>query len=72
MLQIRDSGCGISKDVIEQIWDPFFTTKDVGQGLGLGLAVSYNIIRRLGGDIDVESQVGKGSKFSVRMPTCQK
>ncbi|HIJ86342.1 MAG TPA: PAS domain-containing protein [Desulfuromonadales bacterium] len=72
MLQIRDSGCGIAKDVIEQIWDPFFTTKDVGQGLGLGLAVSYNIIKRHGGDINVESQVGKGSKFSVRMPTCPK
>ena len=72
MFQIRDSGCGIPKDAIEQIWDPFFTTKNVGQGLGLGLAVSYNIIKRLGGDIDVESQVGKGSKFSVRMPTCQK
>ena len=72
MFQIRDSGCGIPKDAIEQIWDPFFTTKNVGQGLGLGLAVSYNIIKRLGGDIDVESQVGKGSKFSVRMPTCPK
>jgi signal transduction histidine kinase len=72
MFQIRDSGCGIPKDVSEQIWDPFFTTKNVGQGLGLGLAVSYNIIKRLGGDIDVESQVGKGSKFSVRMPTCPK
>ncbi|MDO9068264.1 MAG: ATP-binding protein [Deltaproteobacteria bacterium] len=72
MFQIRDSGCGISKDAIEQIWDPFFTTKDVGQGLGLGLAVTYNIIKRLGGDITVESQVGKGSQFTVRIPACQK
>jgi PAS domain S-box-containing protein len=72
MFQIRDSGCGISKDAIEQIWDPFFTTKNVGQGTGLGLAVTYNIIKRLGGDISVESQVGKGSKFTVRMPACQK
>src|SRR6185369_1842495 len=72
MFQIRDTGCGISKDAIEQIWDPFFTTKDVGQGTGLGLAVTYNIIKRLGGDISVESQVGKGSKFTVRMPACQK
>jgi PAS domain S-box-containing protein len=72
MFQIRDSGCGISKDAIDQIWDPFFTTKNVGQGTGLGLAVTYNIIKRLGGDISVESQVGKGSKFTVRMPTCQK
>lgn len=72
MIQIRDSGCGISKEAIDQIWDPFFTTKGVGQGTGLGLAVTYNIIRRLGGEISVESQVGKGSKFTVRMPTCQK
>ncbi|HXC93996.1 MAG TPA: ATP-binding protein, partial [Geobacteraceae bacterium] len=72
MFQIRDTGCGISKDAIDQIWDPFFTTKDVGQGTGLGLAVTYNIIKRLGGDISVESQVGKGSKFTVRMPACQK
>lgn len=72
MFQIRDSGCGISKEAIDQIWDPFFTTKDVGQGLGLGLAVTYNIVKRLGGDINVESQVGKGSKFTVRIPACQK
>lgn len=72
LFEIRDTGCGISRDAIDQIWDPFFTTKDVGKGLGLGLAVTYNIIKRLGGDISVESQVGKGSKFSVRMPACQK
>jgi two-component system NtrC family sensor kinase len=72
IFQIRDSGCGISKEVIDQIWDPFFTTKNVGHGLGLGLAVTYNIIKRLGGDISVESQIDKGSKFTVRMPTtCQ-
>jgi two-component system, NtrC family, sensor kinase len=72
IFQIKDSGCGITKDAIDQIWDPFFTTKDVGQGTGLGLAVTYNIIKRLGGDISVESQVGKGSKFTVRIPVCQK
>jgi two-component system, NtrC family, sensor kinase len=72
MFQIRDSGCGISKDAIDQIWDPFYTTKDVGQGTGLGLAVTYNIVKRLGGEISVESQIGKGSKFTVRMPACQK
>ena len=72
LFQIRDTGCGISKDVIEQIWDPFFTTKVVGLGLGLGLAVTYNIVKRHGGDITVESQIGAGSKFTVRMPACQK
>jgi signal transduction histidine kinase len=72
LFEIRDTGCGIPKDAIEQIWDPFYTTKGVGKGLGLGLAVTYNIIKRLGGDICVESQVGKGSKFTVRMPPCPK
>ncbi|MBK5275764.1 MAG: PAS domain-containing protein [Desulfuromonadales bacterium] len=72
VFQIKDSGCGISKDTIDQIWDPFFTTKNVGQGTGLGLAVTYNIIKRLGGDISVESQVGNGSKFTVRIPACQR
>ena len=72
MFQIKDSGCGIPLDTIDQIWDPFFTTKNAGQGIGLGLAITYNIIKRLGGDISVESQIGKGSKFTVRMPACQK
>ena len=72
LFEIRDTGCGIPKDAIDQIWDPFYSTKEVGKGLGLGLAVTYNIIKRLGGDISVESQVGKGSKFTVRMPTCPK
>ena len=72
LFQIKDSGCGIPKDAIDQIWDPFFTTKNVGQGNGLGLAVTYNIVKRLGGEISVESQVGKGSKFTVRIPACQK
>jgi signal transduction histidine kinase len=72
MFQVKDSGCGISRDGIDQIWDPFFTTKNVGQGTGLGLAVTYNIIKRLGGEISVESQIGKGSKFTVRIPACQK
>lgn len=71
-LQIMDSGCGISREAIDQIWDPFFTTKEVGKGLGLGLAVTYNIVKRHGGDITVESQLGKGSKFTLRMPVCQK
>ncbi len=70
-IQIRDSGCGIPKDAIDQIWDPFFTTKEVGQGLGLGLAVTYNIVKRHGGEISVESQQNQGSRFTVRLPICQ-
>ncbi|ABQ27727.1 two-component system sensor histidine kinase NtrB [Geotalea uraniireducens] len=68
---ICDSGCGIPSSLMDQIWDPFFTTKDVGQGLGLGLAVTYNIIKKHGGEIHVESKHGEGSKFTVRLPACQ-
>jgi len=68
---ISDTGCGIQPSTLEQIWDPFFTTKEVGKGVGLGLAVSYNIIKRHGGDVSAESVPGKGSKFTVRLPLCQ-
>jgi signal transduction histidine kinase len=68
---ISDSGCGMSPVLLEQIWDPFFTTKEVGKGIGLGLAVTYNIIKKHGGEIDVESAPNKGSKFTVRLPICQ-
>lgn len=71
-IQVRDTGCGIAKDSIDQIWDPFFTTKEVGKGLGLGLALTYNIVKRHGGEISVESQLGEGSQFTVRLPVCQK
>jgi two-component system, NtrC family, sensor kinase len=70
-VQIRDTGCGIPKDAIDQIWDPFYTTKAVGEGLGLGLALTYNIVKRHGGAISVQSTLGKGSTFTVRLPICQ-
>lgn len=69
---IRDTGCGISRDNMERIWDPFFTTKEVGKGLGLGLALTYNIVKRHGGDIHVTSKPGKGAQFTVLLPVCQK
>jgi len=71
VVQIKDSGCGIAAQQLAQIWTPFFTTKNVGQGLGLGLAVTYNIIQRQGGEIQVESQQGKGTTFTVRLPLCR-
>jgi signal transduction histidine kinase len=67
-VRIRDTGCGIAPEVIDRIWDPFFTTKEVGKGVGLGLALTYNIVKRHGGKITVESQVAKGSLFTVRLP----
>ncbi|HWI40946.1 MAG TPA: ATP-binding protein, partial [Verrucomicrobiae bacterium] len=70
-IEIHDTGCGIPKDAIDQIWDPFYTTKAVGEGLGLGLALTYNIVKRHSGEISVKSTLGKGSTFTVRLPACQ-
>jgi two-component system NtrC family sensor kinase len=68
VLCFRDSGCGIPQAVIGRIFDPFFTTKPVGQGTGLGLSVSYNIIKRHGGQITVESVEGQGTAFTLILP----
>jgi two-component system NtrC family sensor kinase len=65
---VSDTGNGINEDDMQKIFDPFFTTKEVGQGTGLGLALSYGIIREHDGSIAVESEVGKGTTFSVRLP----
>jgi two-component system NtrC family sensor kinase len=67
-IAVRDTGCGIPPDHLDKLFDPFFTTKDVGQGTGLGLAVSYGIIQRHGGTIRVQSEVGRGSTFTVWLP----
>ena len=67
-IQVDDSGCGISKENFSKIFDPFFTTKPPGKGTGLGLSVSYRIIREHNGTIDVESEEGKGTRFTVRLP----
>ncbi len=69
-VQVHDTGCGIAPEVIDRIWDPFFTTKEVGKGIGLGLALTYNIVNRHGGEITVESRVGEGTTFTVMLPAC--
>jgi len=65
---IRDTGCGMAQHIIDRIWEPFFTTKEVGKGVGLGLALTYSIVKRHGGEIEVESRVGEGSQFTVLLP----
>jgi len=67
-VEIADTGHGMSRSQIEQIFMPFFTTKEVGKGTGLGLSVSYGIMKSLGGGIEVESEVGKGSIFTLVLP----
>jgi PAS domain S-box-containing protein len=68
VIEVRDTGCGIPADLLGRIFDPFFTTKAVGTGTGLGLSICHGIVRSLGGQIHVESQVGKGSLFRVLLP----
>lgn len=68
-IEISDTGCGIDPKNISQIFDPFFTTKDVGKGTGLGMNIAYNIIKKHDGAIDVRSEVGKGTTFTIRIPT---
>jgi signal transduction histidine kinase len=70
-LVVEDTGTGMSEDVIKQIFVPFFTTKDVDEGTGLGLAVVHGIVTSHGGAIDVESELGGGSRFIVDLPVEQ-
>jgi two-component system NtrC family sensor kinase len=67
-LAIQDTGTGIAPQNLNRIFDPFFTTKPRGEGTGLGLSVSYGIVTRHGGRIDVESQLGAGTTFTVLLP----
>jgi len=68
LIKVTDSGHGIDKKNLSRIFDPFFTTKPTGEGTGLGLSVSYGIIKNHGGDIAVESEIGKGSTFTMTLP----
>jgi two-component system NtrC family sensor kinase len=67
-LQVADTGRGMPQEVRKKIFDPFYTTKDVGQGTGLGLSISYRIIRDHGGTINVDSEPGRGTTFSIMLP----
>jgi len=68
VLIVEDTGIGMADDILEQIFIPFFTTKDVGQGTGLGLPVVHGIVTAHGGTIEVESNLGFGSRFEIRLP----
>ena len=67
-LSVSDTGCGIKKEIIEKIFNPYFTTKEVGKGSGLGLSVTYGIVKKHGGEIKVYSKEGKGTVFQVFFP----
>ncbi|GAH62351.1 unnamed protein product, partial [marine sediment metagenome] len=67
-IEISDTGCGIPEEHLGKLFDPFFSTKEIGKGTGLGLSVSLGIVQKHNGSIDVRSKVGQGSTFIVRLP----
>jgi signal transduction histidine kinase len=68
---IKDNGKGMTPEVKKHIFDPFYSTKDVGKGTGLGLSISYGIIEQHNGNIDVISEPGKGTEFIISLPLTQ-
>lgn len=71
IIEVADTGSGIAPETLQKIFDPFFTTKPVGQGTGLGLSLSYGIVKKHGGDISVSSKPGFGTTFRVQLPLRQ-
>ncbi|HPS12870.1 MAG TPA: ATP-binding protein, partial [Prolixibacteraceae bacterium] len=67
-VQIEDTGKGIPAEFIDKIFDPFFTTKTVGQGVGLGLSITFGIIKEHNGKIEVKSEVNRGTIFTISLP----
>ncbi len=68
VIRISDNGCGIAEENLGKIFEPFFTTKEVGKGTGLGMSISFEIIKKHGGEIMVSSKVGAGTTFTIRLP----
>ncbi|HKK38900.1 MAG TPA: ATP-binding protein, partial [Cryomorphaceae bacterium] len=68
LIAISDNGPGIPDSIKDKIFQPFFTTKPTGQGTGLGLSLSYDIVKAHGGELNVESEVGKGTVFTIELP----
>ena len=71
-IRLSDNGCGIPEENLSKIYDPFFTTKEVGKGTGLGMNIVYNIVQKHQGTISVNSKVGQGTTFIIQLPTEQK
>jgi signal transduction histidine kinase len=69
LIFVRDNGSGIPQEILDKIFQPFFTTKPTGEGTGLGLSLSYDIIKAHGGEIKVETKEGEGSEFFIQLPT---
>ena len=68
IISVRDNGPGISEEIRDKIFQPFFTTKPAGQGTGLGLSLSYDIVKAHGGELKAETKEGEGSQFIIQLP----
>ncbi|HED34018.1 MAG TPA: DUF3365 domain-containing protein [Gammaproteobacteria bacterium] len=71
LIKISDTGCGMSEDIQEHIFDPFFSTKEVGKGTGLGMSMVYGFVNRSQGHISLQSEPGVGTQFSIYLPRCK-
>ncbi|KAF0179702.1 MAG: multi-sensor signal transduction histidine kinase [Nitrospirae bacterium] len=70
-IAISDTGAGIPADKLQKVFEPFYTTKDVGKGTGLGLSIAYDIVKKHDGELTVESEPDKGTTFTVRIPVVE-
>jgi two-component system NtrC family sensor kinase len=68
VVEVADTGSGIPAEQLSRIYDPFFTTKDIGKGMGLGLSITYGIVQEHGGAMSCDSAVGQGTRFSISLP----
>jgi signal transduction histidine kinase len=67
-ISFTDTGCGMTREQLSRLFTPFYTTKETGKGTGLGLAISYGIIQSHSGEIEAESEIGRGSTLKVKLP----
>jgi two-component system NtrC family sensor kinase len=72
VLRVRDTGCGMPPEMLSEIFTPFYTTKQLGKGTGMGLSIVYGAVKMHAGDISVDSEVGKGTTFTIRLPAAEK
>ena len=72
VLRVRDTGSGMPQETLKDIFTPFYTTKQLGKGSGMGLSIVYGVVKMHAGDITVDSEVGKGTTFHVRIPVGDK
>ena len=68
LIAVSDNGNGIPQNILDKIFQPFFTTKPTGQGTGLGLSLSYDIVKAHGGELKVETKEGEGTTFIIQLP----